>query len=103
MPKEFKSNIAPLTEDRLAGMLKPSPFKKCPSCGNSIISSATFCNECKRLRELGMRDSVPQFVQANPQQDTQEKQSFRSDNHAGYRDTNPTPASKKFPVGKERV
>lgn len=103
--KDFKSGIVKPTDAQLFEVTKGVAFKKC-CCGNSIISSANYCNECKRLVELGMKDPVPEFVQPNPSKDTQAPQSFPSDRHDGYQETNrygkgPQP-SKKFNPNKER-
>ena len=107
MAKEFKSGISKPTDEQVFAATKGTPFKKC-ECGNSIISSANHCNECKRLYELGMKTPpVPQFVQPNPSKDTQAPQSYPSGDHSGYQETNvygkgPQPSG-KFPPGKERM
>jgi hypothetical protein len=86
-PKVPFKDLHKPTDAEVRAAIKPTPFKRCPSCGNSIISSAKYCNECARLVELGMRDAVPQFVQANPSVDTQPKQSYCGYDHSGYTDT----------------
>lgn len=71
------------------------PFKKCTGCKiTTVPASATYCNECKRLYAMGMK--TPPVVVS----DTQEAQSFPSDDHSGFSTTAP---SGKFPKGKERV
>lgn len=99
MPK-FKSNISRPTDTQVFAAMKGHPFKQCASCGNSVISSVRYCNECKRLLELDMAPAQRQFVQANPGADTQESQSFSNDNCTGYSDRI---SSSKFPANKERV
>jgi hypothetical protein len=101
MSKEFKSNINKPTDAEVHAFGAGRPFKKCPSCGQSIGPKQPYCWECKRLVELGMKDAVKQPVGvSDTSQDTQEKQSNPSHNHSGYRDQI---SSKKFPPNKERV
>jgi predicted RNA-binding Zn-ribbon protein involved in translation (DUF1610 family) len=95
-PKTPFANIRKPTETQLAAATKPVPFKHCPSCGNSIISSAKYCNECARLVELGMRTAVKQF---EPSNDTQQAQSYDAFNRSGYSDRIP---SSKIPPSRER-
>ncbi len=79
-----KSNISKPTDEQVFAATKGQPFKKCPSCGNSIGPSQPYCWECKRLVELGMKTAMKQF---QPDQDTQEKQSYASNRHDGYSDS----------------
>jgi hypothetical protein len=94
-PKAPFSTIHRPTDSQLFAATKPVPFKRCCSCGRSIISSAEYCTECSRLIDLGMRDAVKQFGYQN---DTQQKQSYTAFDRSGYSDKIPTtqfPASKK--------
>jgi hypothetical protein len=93
---KFKSHMRMPSDSQVFTATKGVPFKRCPSCGNGIISSAKWCPECARLRELGMRDSVRQF---NPKQDTQPVQSYSSNNTSRYSDRIPTG---KIPPTRER-
>ena len=71
------------------------PFKKCPGCEiTAIPSSASYCNECKRLYAMGMK-TPPVKVS-----DTQEAQSYPSNNHSGFSTTAP---QGKVSKSKERV
>lgn len=105
--KDFKSGIQKPTDEQVMATTKGIPFKKCPSCGNSIGASQPYCWECKRLVELGMKDAVPQFVQPHPDRDPQEAQSYPSGRHDGYQEGNVygkgSIPSAKFPPKKERM
>lgn len=108
MAKQQKSNIQKPTDEQVFAATRGTPFKKCPSCGQSIGPSQPYCWECKRLVEIGFGPTPRAGGQGQPEpqtvggddQDTQEKQSYRSDNHSGYGDHIP---SGKIPPGKERV
>ncbi len=100
MKQPFKSNIVPLTDAQLSAASKPFPFAKCV-CGRAKISSERYCIECRRLAEVGF-GPFPRGPQPTIP-DTTPVQSFDAFKHAGYKDVNPTPASRKFPVGKERA
>ena len=82
----FSSSVRKPSDAQLREILRPVPIKRCPSCGNSIISSVKFCNECLKLREYSMADSVKQF---SPKQDTAQRASYPSGNHSGYSDLIP--------------
>jgi hypothetical protein len=110
MPNKPKSTVSPavaprtrsaagrLTDDAaLAAATRGRAFKKCESCGNSIISTECYCPECARLTSYNMAPAVKQFVPSN---DTQSKHSYPSNKHAGYTALTGNP---KSPVGKERV
>jgi hypothetical protein len=93
----FSSTHRPI-DSQLFTATKPVPFKRCSSCGRSVISSAEYCTECSRLIELGMRDAVKQFGYQN---DTQPKQSYPAFTRSGYEGKIP---DSKFPAAtKERV
>jgi len=97
-PKAPFASVRRPTDAQLFAATEPVPFKRCCSCGRSIISSAEYCAECSRLIELGMRDAVKQF---GYQKDTQQKQSNTAFDGSGYQDTIP---ATKFPAArKERV
>jgi hypothetical protein len=85
-PKAPFAAICRPTDTQLFAASRPVPFKRCCSCGRSIISSAEYCTECSRLTELGMRDAVPQF---GYQKDTQPKQSYPAFDRSGYSDKIP--------------
>jgi hypothetical protein len=100
-PKDFKSNIKKPTDAQLAAAMNGHASKRCTSCGQTIVPSGTLCWECRRIKELGLRDRVMQPVGVqDPRQDTQPKQSYNAFNHAGYSDTIP---STTVPPTKGRV
>ena len=99
-PKAPFASLRRPTDSELRDSIRPVPFKKCCSCGRSVISSVEYCSECARLIELGMAKAQPQFVQYNPGQDTQQKQSHTAFDRSGYRDTIP---NTKFPPTKGRM
>ena len=97
-PKAPFANLHTLTDAQVFAAPKGHPFKRCESCGNSIISSACYCGECLRLTELGMAPAVKRF---QPSSNTQQKHSYPAFDRSGYRDKIP---ATKFPAArKERV
>lgn len=88
--KELESQIHACSTGR--------PFKTCPVCNLSQVpSSYEACNECRRL--LAMKVAIPLDKDAGVK-DTQDPQSYPSNDHSGYQDSIP---STKFPSKKERV
>lgn len=104
--KEFKSGIQKPTDEQIFNATKGIPFGTCKQCGLRTVTSQVLCPECERLTEIGF-GPVPRAFNTPPGQDTAPVQSFPSDNHSGYKETNvygkgPQP-SKKFPPNKERM
>jgi hypothetical protein len=91
MPKQSKTpfaNIRKPADSQLAAAMCGHAFKRCISCGQTIVPSETLCYDCRRIKELGLRDRVYQPTGVTDQRaDTQPKQSFPSDKRSGYHDT----------------
>lgn len=86
-------------EDQIHSLSNGRPFGNCRSCNlNQTIPGKVLCPECERLE--AMKFGAPPADLGAGVKDTQNPQSFASDNHKGYQDTIP---STKFPASKERV
>ena len=85
-------------EDQIHAQSCGRPFGTCQVCGlQQIPQSATACNECLRLKAMGM--AVPRDPGSGVK-DTQVRQSNPSNDHSGYSDSIPNTT---FPPKKERV
>jgi hypothetical protein len=89
-PKTPFANIRKPTDTQLTAAMRGHTFKRCTSCGATIVPSQTLCWECQRIKELGLRDRVYQPVGTeDTRQDTDQKQSYNAFNRSGYSDSIP--------------
>jgi hypothetical protein len=84
-PKVPFQNLHKPSDEQVFAATKGTPFKPCPNCGRSKISSEKYCVECSRLVTEGF--GVTPRAPHPTVRDTAPVQSYPSDKNSGYHDT----------------